>query len=730
MHVPFTEKNLKDWAGRKAFLEGSALFEKGKVEGVEHDPPFVTGQLSIGARGMRSKFEVLKDGLVENHCPCRENREAGRICPHLVALGLEAVRLYSDPHRVDTMAEAKRRAVRLAAFDASAYHTRDPDGTAAVLRLILKQSWREQLAERAVSMRCTVELDGKTVPLNEVPKALPLALDSIDEKLLSLIEDMCQGPAKAKFTASLSDFLNILGLCGEKPIYESGIDGYLLVDESISATCIRMELDEETGELVLTLHAEGGDDFTCVVCGGNGWILQDGVFTRLETVLPGRMREIYDGAIRIPRASIPSFMKNELSVLGKSVEVETDITPDMLTLTPATPRLRLAVEGTPSALSATLYAEYGIVQLIAGRAEALGRFSLPAEDGFLNFQVRNPDAEQNALKQLAEAGFHGRQGDVLIPLRGNRSILNFLGDGMPRLQRLGWHIELGGAVSEFMHKADSIVPSVRINSSADSGFFEVGYDYETAEGHSLDSADIQSAIEMGESFVEQHGRTILLDIDAITTARDIFSDCSVGPGATAGSVKMNDIYAGYVRSSLLSLDGIDVKAAPEWVTKAETQNRNLKVEPVELADKLEDTLRAYQKEGVYWLSFLERSGFCGILADEMGLGKTLQTLAWLQFQRKRDGAGSAPALIVCPTSLVDNWAEEAERFTPELRVLRMHGADRHRSWDQVTDSDLVITSYALIRRDLDEYQPHIFSVVARFCPSGMRFNPAGGHGGS
>ncbi|MEE9367834.1 MAG: hypothetical protein V3V05_03110, partial [Pontiella sp.] len=128
MHVPFTHKILKDWAGHQTFLKGSTLFEKGKVEKVEFNPPFVTGQLSIGIRGMRSKFEVLKDGLVENHCPCRENREESKICMHLVALGLEAVRLYSDPHRVDKMAEEKRRADRLAAFDDAAYHTRDPNG--------------------------------------------------------------------------------------------------------------------------------------------------------------------------------------------------------------------------------------------------------------------------------------------------------------------------------------------------------------------------------------------------------------------------------------------------------------------------------------------------------------------------------------------------------------------------------------------------------------------------
>ncbi len=711
MHVPFTHKILKDWAGQQVFRDGTSLFEKGKVEKVEYDPPFVTGQLSIGLRGMRSKFEVLKDGFVENHCPCRENREEGKICAHLVALGLEAVRLYADPHRVDKMEEEKRRAERLASFDDSAYHSRDPNGTPATLRIILKQSWREHLKDREVPLRCAVEMGGKLLPLNEVPKNHALALSETDDNLLFVIEDICEGPAKAKFNATLSDFINILALCEGKPVYEGGVDGYLMVDGGCVSTSVDLKLDEASGELVLTLQTPAGAGFDCVVSGGNGWILQDGVFQKLEKVLPGPLRAIYDAPVRIPRAAIPSFMKNELPMLGSMVEVVGNVTPDMLSLSPAKPRFRLAVEGTQTNLSATLYAEYGIVQLVAGRDEALGNFSIPSEDDLLDFQVRNPAAEQEALELATHAGFRGRRGDMLAQIRGNREVLNFLGGGMPRLQRLGWRIDLDGMVAAFMDQAESTVPVVHINSSASAGFFEVGYEYETQGGQSLDDADIQRAINMGEAFIEKKGRTILLDIDAIETTREVFSDCAVGPGSAPGSFRMNDVHAAYVEASLLALDGVDVESAPEWLAKASAQNRQAKVEPIPLGDMLEGTLRDYQKDGVYWLGFLERSGFCGILADEMGLGKTLQTLTWLSLEREKDDAREAPALIICPTSLVENWGEEAAKFTPHLRVLRMHGADRHDNWDEVADCDLVITSYALIRRDLEEYLAHRFSVV-------------------
>ncbi|WP_372796907.1 SNF2-related protein [Pontiella sp.] len=727
MHVPFTQKILEDWAGKPTFQKGMTLFEKGKVDKVEFDPPFVTGQLAIGIRGMRSKFEVLKDGFVENHCPCRDNREEGKICAHLVALGLEAVRLYSDPHRVDKMAEEKRRAERLASFDDSEYHTRDPNGTPAELRIILKQSWRENLATQTVPMRCAVEIGGKIIPLNEVPKKQPIALSEADDNLLFVIEDICEGPAKAKFDATLSDFINILELCKKKPIYEGGVDGCLMTADGTVSTSLQMTLDEITGELVLAIftteNTEGHRETTSVdsvpcgkqsafiVSGGSGWILQDGVFQRLEKVLPGPMRAIYDGEVRIPRDAIPGFLKNELPTLGSMIDIESNVTDDMLSLSPATPRFRLVIDGQEHTLSATLYAEYEGVRLVAGKEDAKGHFSIPAPDDLLNFQVRNPAAEEKALETITEMGFRGRRGDMLMQIRGNREVLNFLGGSLPRLKRKGWRIDLEGQIAAFMDDVESTVPVVHINTSASNGFFEVGYDFETDGGVSLDETEIQRAINMGEAFVEKKGRTVLLDINAIETARDVFSDCAVGAGEQPGTFKMNDIHAAYVQSSLLSLDGIDIESAPEWMSKADAQNRDAKVEPVDLGPQLENTLRDYQKDGVYWLRFLERSSFAGILADEMGLGKTLQTLTWLSLERENEKATDAPALIICPTSLVDNWAEEAEKFVPHLRVQKMHGPDRHEYFPTLGNRDLIITSYALIRRDLDEYLQHTFSVV-------------------
>ena len=106
-------------------------------------------------------------------------------------------------------------------------------------------------------------------------------------------------------------------------------------------------------------------------------------------------------------------------------------------------------------------------------------------------------------------------------------------------------------------------------------------------------------------------------------------------------------------------------------------------------------LRDYQREGLAWMLFLRRFGFGGCLADDMGVGKTAQVLAMLLDRRAE--AGGLPSLVVVPRSLVFNWKQEAERFTPQLRLLDYTGAAR--SIHDFKQCDLVVTTYGTLRRD-------------------------------
>jgi superfamily II DNA or RNA helicase len=113
---------------------------------------------------------------------------------------------------------------------------------------------------------------------------------------------------------------------------------------------------------------------------------------------------------------------------------------------------------------------------------------------------------------------------------------------------------------------------------------------------------------------------------------------------------------------------------------------------------LQTELRPYQRQGLAWMQFLREHDLSGVLADDMGLGKTIQTLAHI-LAEKEAGRLKQPALIVVPTTLMHNWCDEAQRFAPALRVLNLHGPQRHERFHQIDEHDLILTTYALLWRD-------------------------------
>lgn len=123
---------------------------------------------------------------------------------------------------------------------------------------------------------------------------------------------------------------------------------------------------------------------------------------------------------------------------------------------------------------------------------------------------------------------------------------------------------------------------------------------------------------------------------------------------------------------------------------------------------LSRVLRGYQKNGFKWLKTLEAYGFGGILADDMGLGKTLQMIAVLLDAKL--GGRQGTSLIVCPASLVYNWEEELHRFAPQLQVAAIAGSQEVR-YEKLSHSeayDVLVTSYDLLKRDIDRYEDKNF----------------------
>ncbi len=158
--------------------------------------------------------------------------------------------------------------------------------------------------------------------------------------------------------------------------------------------------------------------------------------------------------------------------------------------------------------------------------------------------------------------------------------------------------------------------------------------------------------------------------------------------------------------------GVVKSQSERWAASLARMRDLAAPEPVDLPGGLQAKLRPYQQEGLDWLAFLHRNGLGGILADDMGLGKTVQTLALCLHIHEQQP--DARFLVVAPTSVVENWHREAERFAPGLNVRTINETATRRGTtlaDEIAGADLVVTSYALFRLEFDEYAAHPWELL-------------------
>lgn len=212
----------------------------------------------------------------------------------------------------------------------------------------------------------------------------------------------------------------------------------------------------------------------------------------------------------------------------------------------------------------------------------------------------------------------------------------------------------------------------------------------TLDDHELTDAELDALAEAKRPMVRLRGRWVRADPDRL---RRLGERRPVRVGAALGAAL----------SGTLEIDGEEV-AAEVGGALADLAARLRAVgdggpagggAAADPPPGLAATLRPYQHRGVAWLVEMAGLGLGGVLADDMGLGKTVQVLG-LHLRRR----GSGPTLVVCPATLLGNWEREAARFAPGVPVRRHHGGGRH--LDDLADDELVVTTYGVVRRDVDE----------------------------
>jgi superfamily II DNA or RNA helicase len=431
---------------------------------------------------------------------------------------------------------------------------------------------------------------------------------------------------------------------------------------------------------------------------------------------PG-MLSVLQAPVRLKRGQVPAFLSNDWPKLTASgAKIEANFAMEDFVVAPQAPKFVLNLTGGLAMLTAQLQCKYpGCIFTLGQRQQdAGGALWMPDPHDAKRYAMRDLAAEQQALGRLLRGGFTGPDDSGRYQLNGQDRVLNFFAREFPRMQK-EWEVSLEERLGKSTReKIERIEPRFEITSSGVQ-WFDFGVSFASSGGEQFSAADVQRLILSGQSHTRlKNGKVAVIDTGAVEELQQFLLDAS--PTQQGGRYRLNNTQAGFLESTL-EQQGWQAQAPTSWRERAQQQSGAAKLECPPLGE-LEKVLRPYQKHGVAWMHFLRANGFGGVLADEMGLGKTLQALAFLQSAASvslanagKMAAARLPSLVICPTSLVFNWLAEAQKFTPQLKAIALHGPNRHKLFDQVSTSDLVITSYALIRRDWERYAALEFDTV-------------------
>jgi len=238
-------------------------------------------------------------------------------------------------------------------------------------------------------------------------------------------------------------------------------------------------------------------------------------------------------------------------------------------------------------------------------------------------------------------------------------------------------------------------------------WFTVSAEWEQ-EGLKLSAADLERLAASTGRFVKlPNAGWVQLDTKAVQDAHEMMADLGVD-NLSAIPQKIGLEQGAHLNDKALQLFGDTAEAKTLRQRLADFEG----IPRVKLPATVQADMRPYQEDGFDFLCHLTNLKLGGILADDMGLGKTLQTLSWMAWLKERNGKNPKPALVICPASVLHNWRREAEKFVPSLKVLVLEsGAARHNLRKQIPQHDLIVTNYALLRRDLEALQKFQFSAV-------------------
>ncbi|MCR5742641.1 MAG: DEAD/DEAH box helicase [Lachnospiraceae bacterium] len=391
--------------------------------------------------------------------------------------------------------------------------------------------------------------------------------------------------------------------------------------------------------------------------------------------------------IDVYRDDVRAFFLNVIPMIEKHLDISTE---------------GVSIEQyIPKALKAQFYLDMPVSRLLS-----LEMFFNYGEERFNPLAVSHTEANRDVHKEKAIGNLVGRyfklkdENNRLL-IDNDEQIFAFLKNGMDELKRLGEVY-----VTDALDKVKVLkTPKVSVGVNVKSDLLNL-----KVTGDGVDGEDLRGILDDYKLKRRFHRLKdgSFVELDAEDESLEKVSDIVTGlriRDKSLSDVNLPKNRAFYL-SNTLDLDDENVEADDKYRELVEAfEDENLP--EYEIPEGLNATLRDYQAEGYRWLRRLSEHGFGGILADDMGLGKTIQVITLLLSRRSDENT----SLICCPASLVYNWRCEFEKFAPSLKTVCVLGDAQVREniIRDYKDYDCLITSYDVLRRDVDAYKGKHFA---------------------
>lgn len=452
------------------------------------------------------------------------------------------------------------------------------------------------------------------------------------------------------------------------------------------------------------------EPITLVASGNSRYIWQNGAFYRCTpdyAEVEEFLRDVYSNKNEVQFISeqdAPAFCSNVLPSLEKHLEVIEP--PEMEVMRPRPCEVIVCLDRTGKGISCEAYAQYD--------DERCGLFEAKAERTKLSYGLRDLGAERAVRRLLAryfpvvEGKTTGTQ-DSPMRLSDEEDITRLLFEGLRELRAHATVLttpEFDGLISR-RHPHTSVGISFKAN------LINL-----TVSADDLPRGELVALLNSYRRRKRYHrlkdGSFVDLANADLAEADELLVDLDLMPEDLRDGSAVLPAYRALQLDDLVADEQKDASFV-QYVNNFEQRG----LANYQVPAGLHATLRPYQVEGFEWLCTLSDMGFGGILADEMGLGKSVQLISYLLAQ-KEARADCAPALIVCPASLVYNWIAEFEKFAPGIRAIAVAGSKPERDdilieyagENPTGTADVLVTSYDLMRRDVEVYQQVEFSCVA------------------